>query len=579
MAADGAQYLLPEGLGIAEASAAVGAHLAVERGAASAAERMFYDTFDGRLHAAGLVVVHADGRLALADGTTYAEHAGADYAAAPERVLALDLPAGPLRAALEPIVEMRALTPIARVRSRRRALRVLDDERQDRRAARARGAGARRRRAAAARAAPVARARGPACAATTRRSSACGATLERELGFAAARRGAATTRRSRPPAARPGGVSSKLDVALQPDQRADSAAAVAARPRCSAAIEANLPGTLADVDSEFLHDLRVAVRRTRSAAAPARGACSRREPLAHFRAEFRWLQQVTGPTRDLDVYLLEFDELARAARRAAADLEPLRGLLRERRRRERSAAWCARCAPPAPSALLADWPVFLDGLVDAPQDDRPGGRAADRRARGRADRRASTGRWSKAGAAIDDASPPEALHDLRKTGQGAPLPARVLRRRSIPAEVVKPMVQDAQGAAGHARPLPGPRGAGRRCCARCGDEVAARRRRRRGADGDGPARRAARGATRRPRAPSSPSASRRSPPSRSARSCEETFAMSRVLATYNIKGGVGKTSAAVNLAYLAARDGAPHAALGPRPAGRRARTCSASSRR
>jgi len=35
--------------------------------------------------------------------------------------------------------------------------------------------------------------------------------------------------------------------------------------------------------------------------------------------------------------------------------------------------------------------------------------------------------------------------------------------------------------------------------------------------------------------------------------------LSRVLATYNIKGGVGKTSAAVNLAYLAAREG--HATL------------------
>lgn len=64
-----------------------------------------------------------------------------------------------------------------------------------------------------------------------------------------------------------GDVSPKVDVELDPSMGADHASVLICR-RLADIVEANLPGTLADVDTEFLHDLRVAVRRTRS--------CSRR---------------------------------------------------------------------------------------------------------------------------------------------------------------------------------------------------------------------------------------------------------------------------------------------------------------
>jgi CHAD domain-containing protein len=425
---NGAQYVLPDGLDVAAASELLATRLELVPERSRSADRTFYDTFDGRLHAAGLVLVHEGGRLALVDSAVYGERAAADQPAPPKRVLVGELPPGPVRDLLAPIVSVRALTPIARVRSRRRPLRVVD--RREKTVVRlvveapspGHSAGALQGRV------HVLPVRGyDKALARVRR------TLETELGLAEA---AAPLHDEAVAAAggTPGGTSSKLGLALRPAERADRAAA-AVLARLLAAIEANLPGTLADVDSEFLHDVRVAVRRTRSVQRQLAGVFPP-EQLARFREEFRWLQQVTGPTRDLDVYLHELDAFRAALPGTVApDLEPLRDLLLGHRRREYR-RMCRALRSTRASALLGGWSAFIDGL---PEADRPAGALpiADV-AGGRI--RAVYRRMLKVGGAIDDASPPQALHDLRKKGKELRYLLELFASL-YPADVVTPLVR------------------------------------------------------------------------------------------------------------------------------------------
>ena len=74
-------------------------------------------------------------------------------------------------------------------------------------------------------------------------------------------------------------------------------------------LEANVNGTVRDIDTEFLHDLRIAVRRTRSALKLA-GDVLPGGLAGRFRPEFKWLGDLTTPTRDLDVYLLGYPSMA-----------------------------------------------------------------------------------------------------------------------------------------------------------------------------------------------------------------------------------------------------------------------------
>ncbi|CAN5166754.1 CHAD domain-containing protein [soil metagenome] len=443
MTRDGAQYLLPDGVGPEAASKLVAAHLEVERERPRSADRTFYDTFDGRLYAAGLVLTYEggkpnpSGRLVLADRAGYSRSA-ADCSTAPTRLFASELSPGPLRDLLEPVVKARALTPIARVRGRLHPLHVLDDEAKTvvkllveevSVAGKGRSRLQLRPRI---RVLPV---RGYEKAIVRVRH-----TLEAELNLPDA---AVSLQDEAVSAAggTPGGISSKLDLVLSSAERADRATAAAlAGPL--ATMNATLPGTLDDVDTEFLHDLRVAVRRTRSLQRQLKSVFPP-EPLAHFRAEFRRLQQVTGAVRDLDVHQVELDEFRSGAPKAlAADLEPLQATLAMERRAEfRRMARALRS--PRTTDLIAAWSSFLEDLPDAPEADRPDARE---RIAGVAAGRITTvyRRMVKMGRAIDDDSPPEALHDLRKKGKELRYMLEFFASL-FPPEAVKPTLRKLKG--------------------------------------------------------------------------------------------------------------------------------------
>ena len=77
-------------------------------------------------------------------------------------------------------------------------------------------------------------------------------------------------------------------------------------------LTANEPGLRANIDTEFLHDFRVALRRTRSLLRQLKHVFPS-DSVEHFSTEFSWLGRLTGPPRDLDVLILSL-------RAQAADL-------------------------------------------------------------------------------------------------------------------------------------------------------------------------------------------------------------------------------------------------------------------
>ncbi len=379
--------------------------------------RTWLDTFDWRLYRAGLMLgfepARRGGRLLLskADGTPQAQQPVTRWPRRPAR--AEDLPAGPVRDRISVLTSPRALLPIVKTVSTATITRLLNADGKT--------------------VARLIAEHATVTAATAAAGTAAGTTAELpvRLVIAEVRGYPGQTRKAASLLAGLPGVShasqSEFIAALTAlgrhpaDYYSSLEAEITATMPASVAVarlllrqldimENNVDGVLRDIDTEFLHDLRVAVRRTRSAI-KLLGAVLPAELAGHYKTEFKWLGDLTTPTRDLDVHLLGFGPMTeQLAAAAPADLEPLRAFLVRRRARE-FRRLAAALRGPRFRAITDDWCKVLLEIRDT-------GGTPKRRLTAQSLALATTGqafrRIAALGGAITPDSPPESLHDLRK---------------------------------------------------------------------------------------------------------------------------------------------------------------------
>ena len=178
-----------------------------------------------------------------------------------------------------------------------------------------------------------------------------------------------------------------------------------------AVMEANRRPVISDIDTECLHDFRVAVRHSRSLLGEARGVIDkeRRERAKIF---FARLNKVTSPQRDFDVMLLNFDYYrSLLPAQARGHLDPVYGYVMERR--------CAAAEITAQAIQSANYQRFVHNwqkYLEAEVAKRTTLKNAMKPVKALADARIwkAYKRVINDGGDIDDDSPAESLHSLRK---------------------------------------------------------------------------------------------------------------------------------------------------------------------
>ncbi len=209
---------------------------------------------------------------------------------------------------------------------------------------------------------------------------------------------------------KPKDYSPKLNVSLSPEMPAETAAKTIFGSLLRT-IKQNEQGVIADTDSEFLHEFRIAIRKTRVGLNQLKNALPQ-DKATHYKAFFAWLGQATNESRDLDVYLLNFEDYKKKLPASLRqDINPLQVFLAAKKQKaHRSLVRKLRSKKYLNG--LAQWEEFLAAAPpNKPTEldsDLPIKQLADVRIR------KTYKQILKQGKAIGQDSPSEALHELRK---------------------------------------------------------------------------------------------------------------------------------------------------------------------
>jgi CHAD domain-containing protein len=346
------KFSLPDGYDQQHLFSELADHYAIKKERPVMKSMAIYDTFDWRLFNKSFVLYKSANKLFLRKLFKNATILSAAITSPP--VFIWNFPDSELKEQLTPVLKMRALFKLAEVHSRSSAHRILDQNKktvarlvyEEIRSSRGKNA--------------------PVLATHLWLQPVKGyAKPSRNLakhleaaGFAAGQKEDIYFKALEAAGKSPGSYSSKLKIQLDPAIRSDEATKIILRflLQIMKINEANLE---MDLDTEFLHDFRVAIRRTRSALGQIKSVFPQ-NATSRFKKEFAFVGKLSNQLRDLDVYLLKEDAYKAILPPVLRDdINPLFDYLRKNR--SKALQKVIRGLKSRKYAqIMQDWEAFLD---------------------------------------------------------------------------------------------------------------------------------------------------------------------------------------------------------------------------